>query len=361
MATVNQIKLRLGSTKKKIQSKTGLPGILFAATLSVLLVAAPFAYAGEPGAGKTVRPSRANWDTFWFGEKIVRAGLEKLGYTVKEPKTLNSPARWPAVAQGDVDYSTDAVMPNATPMYEKTKDRVALVGPIMQPGSIQGYLIDKKSAEKHGITNVNDMKKPEIAKVFDSNGDGKADLVGCNPGWGCARSTNHHMEAYKLGGSVNHIQGEYNLLVADAVARYKRGDPVFLYAWYPNTATVQMVPGKDLVWLQVPFTDLPGGAKGNTTLSNLVGCASGPGDCNVGMLSTSYYIVANKEWLAENPAAKRFLELIKMDISDRARQNTAMMNGEDSERDLVRHAQEWIASHQAEFDGWIAEARKAAK
>ena len=34
----------------------------------------------------------------------------------------------------------------------------------------QGYLIDKKTADAHGITNMEQLKDPEIAKLFDTNG-----------------------------------------------------------------------------------------------------------------------------------------------------------------------------------------------
>ena len=57
-------------------------------------------------------------------------------------------------------------------------------------GAAQGYLIDKKTADQYKITNIAQLKDPKIAKLFDTNGDGKADLTGCNPGWGCeVRST----------------------------------------------------------------------------------------------------------------------------------------------------------------------------
>ena len=202
-----------------------------------------------PGEGKSVTPARATWDTFWFGGTIVQVGLEKLGYSVNDPKTLNNPARYPALAAGDIQYETDTVMPNATAFVEKVKDEVDLLGPIMNPGSIQGYLVDRKTADANGITSVEDLKKPEVVKLFDGDGDGKADLTGCNPGWNCEGIINHHLKAYGLEDTVEHVQGEYNVLVGDAVARYNAGSPVLLYAWYPNTATVQMMPDKDLVWL----------------------------------------------------------------------------------------------------------------
>ena len=55
-------------------------------------------YANDkPGKGKSVQPSRANWDTFWFGGAVLEIGLEKLGYKVKSPKTLTSATRYPAL------------------------------------------------------------------------------------------------------------------------------------------------------------------------------------------------------------------------------------------------------------------------
>ncbi|MCY4470720.1 MAG: glycine betaine/L-proline ABC transporter substrate-binding protein ProX [Thiotrichales bacterium] len=324
--------------------------------MSTFAGAAP---AGDmPGEGKTVTPARASWDTFWFGGTVLQVALEKLGYTVEDPKTLNNPARYPALAAGDIDYETDTVMPNATAFVEKVSEQVVLLGPVMNPGSIQGYLVDRKTADANGITSVDDLKKPEVVKLFDSDNDGKAELTGCNPGWNCEGIINHHIGVYGLGDTVEHIQGEYNVLVGDAVARYKAGESVLLYAWYPNTATVQMLPDQDLVWLQVSHTDLPSGKK-DTSLPGIQGCAGGADPCNTGWSATEYYVAANREWLADNPAAAKLFEMARIGLEDRVVQNIAMKNGEDSEKDLRRHAEEWIDRNQAEFDGWIAAARAA--
>lgn len=337
-----------------------LYGAVSAFIVGVLLVTGGVLAAEMPGKGKTVTAARATWDTFWFGGTVVQVGLERLGYKVKGPKTLNNPARYPALGQGDIDYETDTVWPNAKGMVEKVKANIELLGPIMKPGSIQGYLIDRKTAEKHNITMLADMKKPEIIKLFDRDKDGKADLIGSNPGWNSEKIINHHLKVYDLGGTIEHVQGEYNVLIGDTVSRYKAGEPVFLYAWFPNTATVQMMPGKDLVWLQVTKTDLPSGV-GDTTLKGVTGCAGGGATCNTGWSATTYYIAANKKWLADNPAARKFLEVVKMKLGDRVTQNIAMKNGEDSEADLRRHAEEWIKGNQAQFDKWLDMARAAAK
>ena len=47
--------------------------------------------------------------------------------------------------------------------------------------------------------------------------------------------------------------------------------------------------------------------------------------------------------------------------NDISAQNLRMRDGEASAKDIERHANAWIRANQAKFDGWIAEAMKAAK
>jgi glycine betaine/proline transport system substrate-binding protein len=62
-------------------------------------------------------------------------------------------------------------------------------------------LIDK-TAEQYHIKSIDQLKDPKIAKLFDTNGDGKADLTGCTPGWGCEAVINHQIDAYGLSKTV---------------------------------------------------------------------------------------------------------------------------------------------------------------
>lgn len=48
-------------------------------------------------------------------------------------------------------------------------------------GAAQGYLIDKKTADKYKITNIAQLKDPKFAALFDADGNGKADLAGVTP------------------------------------------------------------------------------------------------------------------------------------------------------------------------------------
>src|SRR5258708_39607427 len=88
-----------------------------------------------------------------------------------------------SIAQGDADFTLDVVMPSSTPTYDKVKDRVTLLGPTVQPGSVAGYLIDKATSEKHGIKNITDFRDPKVATLFSEGMDKRARLIGPGAGF----------------------------------------------------------------------------------------------------------------------------------------------------------------------------------
>jgi glycine betaine/proline transport system substrate-binding protein len=174
-------------------------------------------------------------------------------------------------------------------------------------GAAQGYLIDKKTAEKYNIKSIDQLKDPNIAKLFDTNGDGKADLTGCTPGWGCEAVINHQIDAFGLSKSVVHNQGNYAAMMADTITRFKEGKPVLYYTWTPYWVSDVLKPGKDVVWLQVPFSSLPGEQKNIDTKL--------PNGMNYGFPVNTMHIVANKAWAEKNPAAAKLFSVMKLPIS----------------------------------------------
>jgi glycine betaine/proline transport system substrate-binding protein len=330
--------------------------ILALAVMTLIIGAVPTTTMAQlPGEGRTIRPARASWDTFWFGGFVIETAMKRLGYKIADWKTLSGPAMYQAIAQGDVDLTPDTVMPFSEPSFEKFAKDILNIGPIVDPGSVNGYIIDKASSEKYDIRYISDLLDPAKAKVFDSDGDGKADMVGPNAGWGSEKTVLDDFKRLRLDKTVKLVQGEYNILVADAVSRFKAGKPVLIFAWYPNTATVKIRPGREAVWLHFKEGEAPAAL----ATANIEGCAAKVALCNTGSAATKYFATVNREWAAKNPAALKFLSRLKMSLDDRVEQNTRMMNGENKEADIRRHADEWIANNRAKFDAWIEEAKKA--
>ncbi len=142
-------------------------------------------------------------------------------------------------------------------------------------------------------------------------------------------------------------------MIQATIRRFRSGKPIFYYTWTPLWVSGILKPGKDVVWLTVPFTALPRERlEMDTTL---------PDGRNLGFAVNQVRILANNEFLQKNPAAKRFFELVSIPIHDISAENMLIYNGERSMTDIKRHAEAWIETWSAVFDRWIEEASKTAQ
>ena len=345
-------------------SASAKPGPLWIAALLGMVFLSAFVHkekAPEAGflastKGKTILLARADWDTSWFEAEIFRQLLQKLGYQVADAKTMNDTEFFEAVSHNEVNFCPSGWFPNSDQSLAKVKDKVQAVGYVVKAGALQGYLIDRKTSERYGIKNLQNLQKPEIARLFDIDNDGRADLIGCNPDWTCGQLIEHHIQAYGLRQTVRQVRGNYSSLMADILARYNQGKPVLFYTWTPNWTVGKLIPGEDVIWLEVPFPNLPKEQKEKENLTKVArinGCGNNP--CEMGWPPNDIRVVANTAFLNENPAAKSLLERIKIPLGDISRQNSQMFEGEKGQEDIRRQAREWIDANRKQIDRWLSE------
>lgn len=322
--------------------------------ISAALMATGSAMAADlPGKGVTVYPVQSPLPEESFQTELVNRALEKLGYDVQPTKEVDYNVAYTAISEGDATYMAVNWEPLQKDMYNSAGgDKKFYRKGTYISGAAQGYLIDKKTADKYHITDLSQLKDPKIAKLFDADGDGKADLTGCNPGWNCGAVIATQIKAYGLSNTVEQNQGNYSAIIAETLTRYKAGKPVLYYAWTPYWVSFVLKPGKDVVWLTVPFSANPGGLKGlDTTL---------PNGKNYGFSVNNEHIVANKQWAEKNPAAAKLFAIMKLPLADVNAQNLRMHEGQDSAQDVQQQVDGWIKAHQSTFDGWVKQAMAAA-
>ncbi|MGE8491981.1 MULTISPECIES: glycine betaine/L-proline ABC transporter substrate-binding protein ProX [Comamonas] len=328
----------------------------FARTLlaSALLALVLSTHAGDlPGKGVKVLPLQSSLAEETFQTLLVTRALTKLGYDVQPIKEVEYPLAHLAVARGDATFMANHWNPHHSEFYKSVGGDAKLSRKgVYAAGAAQGYMIDKKTADQYGITHLSQLSDPKLARLFDTNGDGKADLVGPSAGWGGEAVVNHQLAAFKLQGMVNYTQGNYPALISDTLARYQQGKPVLFYAWTPYWLSNVLRSGKDVVWLEVPFSAMPGVQAGTDTQL--------PNGKNYGFPVNNEYIVANKTFVEKNPAAAKLFEIMSLPIGDISEQNRRMHDGENRQQDVERHTDSWIKANQKTFDGWIETALKAA-
>ncbi|MDM7459585.1 MAG: glycine betaine/L-proline ABC transporter substrate-binding protein ProX [Paracoccus sp. (in: a-proteobacteria)] len=312
----------------------------------------------QPGNGTRIVMAQPTWDTGWFQTEIYAQMLQELGYDLEPTITLDNPIFYQSVAYGDVTMWVDGWFPLHNAYRDSFDGRAEIVGAVARGGALEGYLVDRASAEEFGITSLDDFKRPEVQAAFDRNGNGLADLVACPPGWACEVNIDHHLDAYGLREHVSPIKAGYSASMADAVAAYGAGEPIFFYTWTPNWTVNELVPGEDVVWIEVPEVSLPEEfmyLADAATIPGVEGCVNDP--CVLGFPASDIVPVVNTEFLDANPAVRTLLEEASIPLSDIVAQNAAMNAGD---TDLKAQAASWIEANRADVDAWLDAARAAA-
>lgn len=318
---------------------------------------------GEARTDASVRMARADWDTGFMQAAIYRQLLQELGYDVTNPAedTRTPETFYPALAIGEVDLWANGWFPLHEPFLDRelvTGQRVSepieVVGTQVPQGAVQGYLIDKATAEAMNITSMGDFTRADVTAAFDQDGDGRADLYGCNQGWGCNLEITAHIAEHDWGPSVEQVVGDYDDLMADARRRVAAGDPTLFYTWTPNWTVAALEPGEDVVWLE--SAPLPGEER-PTSIKELEGCA-GEDPCELGWVVNDIRAVANAELLDTNPPIRRLLEAVQIPADDIAEQNARMAAVDSySDEQVQDDASAWIADNRKVVDEWLDSAR----
>jgi len=290
-----------------------------------------------------------------FQTEVVNLGLERLGFAVDAPgQQLGYAAAHAAIAEGNSDYAANHWNPLHDPFFQSSGGESALqrLDTIVAP-ALQGYLVDGQTARAVGLSSLQQLRQPEIAERFDTDGDGRANLLGCNPGWQCESVIEHHLQEYGLEDTVEQEQGIYSDMMADAIERFERGEPILYYGWIPSWVGAVLQPGSDVQWLTVPYTSLP--------QRPLTAEDTQMNGQNLGFPANQIQTLANAGFAQRHPVVRRWLELVEIPISDLNAEYRYMRRNDATPADIRDRAQDWIAQHERQVERWLERARNAAR
>lgn len=304
---------------------------LIAAIAASVLVLSACAVQEEEGP---VAIARADWSSGYMQAAIYAQLIEELGYEVTDPAAaeLRPYSFYPALAAGQYDLWANGWFPlhgiflegeNVT--GQAVDLPIEVVGWQVAGGGGSGIMVDKATADRLGISSMDGVAAN--AGAFDKNGNGKADFIGCNVGWGCQVEFNEQIANESWGAGVEQISGTYDQLIRGVIDEVAAGESALFYAWTPNWTSTALVPGQNAVWVQSDINDIRA--------------------------------VANTDFLDRNPDIRQLLELVAIPLADIAAQNARMAAGEYSEADIEGDAEAWIAANRDMVDGWLASARAA--
>ena len=342
-------------TEQRMARRMGTLAMAGALTLGTALNVSVASANEQPGAGVNVQPAVATWTSAVPVSWVFVELLGELGYNVQNPIALSNPVAYLAISEGDAHYWPNGWFPlHNAQLPANFHDVATLFDAHCTACGIQGYLVDKPSVEQYGITSIEDFKREEVRAAFDATGDGKADLFGCPPGWGCHEGINAMLDEFELHDYLNHVDAGYAANFAEALSRIDAGEPALYYTWGPSAWLLSLVPGEDVMWINAPgiIEDEAERAEG------VAGAVTDPID--MGYVAADIQVAANNGFLEANPAAAELFRQVSLPLVWISEVDQRM-DDEDLSDAMVRPlVQEWIQANRETVDPWLESARAAA-
>ena len=220
----------------------------------VLAIVLTLAASENIFAGTRVVLGELNWDGSRAITCVLKEIIEtRLGCEVDIVQA--APAIiFAAMDKGSIDVFTDLWMPNQAEKWAKyitAGSRQSILVNSRPYQGIQGLFIPGYIQDKYDVRSVHDLAKPEIAGLFDSDGNGVGEYWPGAPGWNSTTVEQVKAKSYGYGRYFEPFIVSDAALKAKLKADYRRGKGILFYYWTPEWIHVAY----DLRRLQEPPFD----------------------------------------------------------------------------------------------------------
>ncbi len=310
-----------------------------------LLVLAVLVAAVLAGPAQAARKNVIIGGMTWTGseavEQIMKYVLEeKLGIPV-EIKQLTAAVLWPAMDKGQADIYPDMWMPNQMDGWKKyVEERKSVVGKLSYDNAPQGIYMSAPLAKKYGIKSVFDLKDPEKAKIFDTNGNGLGEMWVGPYSWSASEINKSKIKEYGL--KMEPLEVEQWAFLALLKEAMRKNKPLVFYYWEPewpmakyDLIRLEEPPYEESKWIHV---------KGKPDQTH-VSCAYPP---------ATVYVGVSKKLEKRLPKAYKFFMNWSIPIEE---VSNLIADIEDvpgnPKKPAAEVAKAWVESHPQIVKGWL--------
>lgn len=193
-----------------------------------------------------------NWPSVQATAHVLKVALEdKLGLEV-ELKNGSNKAVFDAMDAGSIHVHPEAWLPNLD--HLRRKYVIAKKSIKMHPSGATGTqatCVTKGTAERTGIKELRELRNPEMAKNFDSDGDGKGEIWIGADGWGSTPIEQIRARSYGYDATMKLRIMEESFALAEVDAAVEQKKNIVFFCYTPH----HMFAAQDLVILKEPAYD----------------------------------------------------------------------------------------------------------
>jgi len=308
-----------------------------------LLTAVLVASAGTAQAQDKVAIS----DLSWSGAKAIGHVLMAVinGPMGSEAEIVEGLSDGNLVAEGmdkgdgSADVYTDLWMPNRQPIWDKYIEGAESVAVSSSYEGTQGMYVPTYMADQ--ISSFDDLAKPEIAAMFDKDGNGKGEYWAGAADWASTKMWQIKFKSYGLSDLWEPILVPQATFLAELKGSIAAQDPVLFYYWTPESVHAQY----DLTVLsEAPRTE---GCE-DLNLDEEDWLESSTFSCE--NKDATIYVAYSRSLEERNPAVAGMLSRVQLDPDTI---NNWILQIEVEGEDPADVAEAWVEENEELVNGWI--------
>lgn len=193
-----------------------------------------------------------NWPSVLATAHVLKVAMENnLGLEVELQNGTN-PVVFEAMDSGSMHVHPEVWLPNQTNLnnqYVQEKQTVK-----MNPNGVAGdqaMCVTKGTAERTGIENLSDLSDPEMAKNFDTDGDGMGEIWIGAAGWASTNVEKIRAKSYGYDATMTLKEMDETLALAEVDAAVNKDENIAFFCYTPH----HMFALHELVILKEPAYD----------------------------------------------------------------------------------------------------------
>ena len=119
--------------------------------------------------------------------EVMKQILEqRLGLEVQKLPGNNA-IFYPGMSKGEIDFHIESWLPNQIALHKKYVAEEGGDGTVVRSEGFYkgeaGVCVPRYFSEEYNVTKLTDLARPEIAKLLDTDGDGRGEIWAGNPAW----------------------------------------------------------------------------------------------------------------------------------------------------------------------------------
>ena len=318
--------------------KTYIPSsILCAAALSVSIFASS-ARAADIVIGVP------NWPSVAATASILKSVIEDNFGVEVELQNATNPIVFEAMDSGSMHIHPEVWLPNQSNLHNTyVKDKGTVRSATNGVPAFQGMCVTKSTAERTGIKALADLSDPDMAKNFDTDGDGKGEVWIGASGWASTNVEKVRAKSYGYDETMNLVEMDETLAMANLDAAVTKNEDHVFFCYTPH----HVFALHELVVLEEPeYDESKWKMVQPTDDANWLEVSSTPVAWDLAYLHVHYATALEKD----HPEVAAMLKNIQLTTDQVSAMTYAVVV---DKKDPAEFAEEWTKANASVIDSWM--------